>query len=266
VEQLDARALRGRPVIVAGLSNRGVVCAASYEARRFAVVSAMPTVQARKLCPAGTFVAPRFPRYEEISSRVFGIYLRYTPRGASVPHEAFLDVTQSEALHGGGREIALAVKRAVREEVGLIVSAGGADVKLAAKIATDLGKPDGLVVVPPGTTRAFLAPLPVSRFWGAWQGDRASAGGARDPSHRAAGGGARGAPRTGARAEPRARPVEETIRAMLSPTRKQRAWAPRKPSRRISSGREALLPHLLEQAAASRAGCAMPGRRGASSP
>ena len=167
VEQLDTPALRGRPVIVAGLSNRGVVCAASYEARRFGVRSAIPTVQARKLCPAGAFVAPRFPRYEEISSRVFGIYLRYTPLVEPLSlDEAFLDVTESEALHGGGREIALAVKRAVREEVGLTVSAGVADVKLAAKIATDLGKPDGLVVVPPGTTRDFLATLPVSRLWG----------------------------------------------------------------------------------------------------
>jgi len=167
VEQLDAPALRGRPVIVAGPSRRGVVCAASYEAREFGVRSAMPTARARRLCPGGVFVAPRFPRYEEISSRVFDIYLRTTPLVEPLSlDEAFLDVTRSEALHGAGPAIALALKRTVKEEIGLTVSAGVADVKLAAKIASDLGKPDGLVVVPPGETRAFLAPLPVSRLWG----------------------------------------------------------------------------------------------------
>jgi DNA polymerase-4 len=167
VEQLDAPLLRGRPVIVAGPSRRGVVCAASYEARRFGVRSAMPTSRARKLCPAGVFVAPRFARYEELSTRVFAIYRRYTPLVEPLSlDEAFLDVTQSLALHGEGPAIARDLKRAVKEEVGLTVSAGVADVKLAAKIASDLGKPDGLVAVPPGDTRAFLAPLPVSRLWG----------------------------------------------------------------------------------------------------
>jgi DNA polymerase-4 len=167
VEQLDAPSLRGRPVIVAGPSRRGVVCAASYEARVFGVRSAMPTAQAMKLCPGGAFVAPRFSRYEEISSRVFEVYRRYTPLVEPLSlDEAFLDVTESEALHGGSREIAVAVKRSVKEEIGLTVSAGVADVKLAAKIASDLGKPDGLVAVPPGETRAFLAPLPVARLWG----------------------------------------------------------------------------------------------------
>jgi DNA polymerase-4 len=167
VEQLDEPALRGRPVIVAGPSHRGVVCAASYEARRFGVRSAMPTSRARALCPDGVFVAPRFPRYEELSGRVFGIYRRYTPLVEPLSlDEAFLDVTDGERLHGGAREVAVAVKRAVRDETGLTVSAGVADVKLAAKIASDLGKPDGLVVVEPGTARAFLAPLPVARLWG----------------------------------------------------------------------------------------------------
>jgi DNA polymerase IV len=167
VEQLDDARLRGRPVIVAGPSHRGVVCAASYEARRFGVRSAMPTMRARKLCPDGAFVRPRFDRYHELSARVFALYARYTPLVEPLSlDEAFLDVTASEALHGGARAIAAALKRAVRAEVGLAVSAGVADVKLAAKIACDLGKPDGLVEVPPGTTRAFLAPLPVSRLWG----------------------------------------------------------------------------------------------------
>lgn len=167
VEQLDEPSLRGRPVVVAGPSRRGVVCAASYEARAFGVRSAMPTARARKLCPGGVFVPPRFARYEEMSSSVFGIYRRYTPLVEPLSlDEAFLDVTESEALHGGGREIAVDIKRCVKGETGLTASAGVADVKLAAKIASDLGKPDGLVAVPPGETRAFLAPLPVSRLWG----------------------------------------------------------------------------------------------------
>jgi len=167
VEQLDDPALRGRPVIVGGPSRRGVVCAASYEARRFGVRSAMPTARARRLCPDGVFLPPRFERYGAVSDHVFGIYRRYTPLVEPLSlDEAFLDVTQSRALHGGGADIARAIKGAVRTECGLAVSAGIADVKLAAKIATDLGKPDGLVEVPPGRTAEFLAPLPVGRLWG----------------------------------------------------------------------------------------------------
>jgi DNA polymerase-4 len=167
VEQLDDPSLRGRPVIVGGTSGRGVVCAASYEARRFGVRSAIPTSRARRLCPDGVFLLPRFDRYAELSDRVFGIYRRYTPLVEPLSlDEAFLDVTASRALHGSGADIARAIKREVRQETGLAVSAGVAEVKLAAKIATDLGKPDGLVEVPQGGVRAFLAPLPVSRLWG----------------------------------------------------------------------------------------------------
>lgn len=170
MEQLDDPSLRGRPVIVGGTSGRGVVCAASYEARRFGVHSAMPTARARKLCPGGVYLAPRFDRYGELSDRIFGIYRRFTPLVEPLSlDEAFLDVTRSRALHGSGADIARAVKRLVREETGLAVSAGVAEVKLAAKIATDLGKPDGLVVVPEGGVAAFLAPLPVSRLWGVGQ-------------------------------------------------------------------------------------------------
>src|SRR5512138_1269672 len=167
VEQLDDPSLRGRPVIVGGPSRRGVVCAASYESRRFGVRSAMPTARARRLCPDGVFLAPRFHRYAELSERVFGIYRRYTPLVEPLSlDEAFLDVTASRALHGEGRDIARAIRAAVRAECGLAVSAGVAEVKLAAKIATDLGKPDGLVEGPPGGVAAFLAPLPVGRLWG----------------------------------------------------------------------------------------------------
>ncbi|HEY6099877.1 MAG TPA: DNA polymerase IV, partial [Anaeromyxobacter sp.] len=170
VEQLDDPALRGRPVIVGGPSRRGVVCAASYEARRFGVRSAMPTARARKLCPDGVFLPPRFERYGALSERVFGVYRRYTPLVEPLSlDEAFLDVTASRALHGSGADIARAIKGTVREDCGLRVSAGIADVKLAAKIATDLGKPDGLVEVPPGRTAEFLAPLPVARLWGVGQ-------------------------------------------------------------------------------------------------
>ena len=167
VEQLDDPSLRGRPVIVGGPSNRGVVCAASYEARRFGVRSAMPTSQARRLCPEGVFLHPRFGRYGELSDRIFGVYRRYTPLCEPLSlDEAFLDVSASRALHGDGPSIAARIKREVRAETGLAVSAGVAEVKLAAKIATDLGKPDGLVVVPAGGVAAFLAPLPVGRLWG----------------------------------------------------------------------------------------------------
>jgi DNA polymerase IV len=167
VEQLDDPALRGKPVIVGGTGRRGVVCAASYEARRFGVRSAMPTARARRLCPEGVFLPARFERYGSLSSQVFDIYRRFTPLVEPLSlDEAFLDVTHSRALHGPGRDIAVAIKRAVREESGLAVSAGVAEVKLAAKIACDLGKPDGLVEVPAGGVAAFLAPLPVSRLWG----------------------------------------------------------------------------------------------------
>jgi DNA polymerase-4 len=167
VEQLDDPALRGRPVIVGGPSRRGVVCAASYEARRFGVRSAMPTARARKLCPDGVFLPPRFERYGDLSHRIFEIYRRYTPLVEPLSlDEAFLDVSASRALHGSGADIARAIKAAVRGECGLAVSAGIAEVKLAAKIATDLGKPDGLVEVPAGGGAAFLAPLPVARLWG----------------------------------------------------------------------------------------------------
>jgi DNA polymerase-4 len=167
VEQLDDPSLRGRPVIVGGPSGRGVVCAASYEARRFGVRSAMPTARARRLCPAGVFLPPRFDRYADLSDQVFAIYRSYTPLVEPLSlDEAFLDATASRALHGSGADIARAIRREVRERTGLAVSAGVAEVKLAAKIACDLGKPDGLVVVPLAGAASFLAPLPVSRLWG----------------------------------------------------------------------------------------------------
>ncbi len=167
VEQRDHPALRGRPVIVGGLSDRGVVSTASYEARPFGVHSAMPMVEARRRCPEGVFLAPDHRRYARESRRIFEIFRRFTPRveGLSLD-EAFLDLTGTGRLLGPPREVARALRRAVREQTGLAVSCGIAPVKFAAKIASDLAKPDGLLEVPPEGLRAFLDPLPVGRIWG----------------------------------------------------------------------------------------------------
>lgn len=166
VEQRDDRALRGKPVLVGGRSRRAVVAAASYEARRFGVRSAMPVGEALRLCPAAIVVPPRHERYVEVSHAVFDVFLRYTPlvEGLSVD-EAFLDVTGSRALFGDAVGIARAIKRGVVDATGLTASAGVAHTKFAAKIASDMNKPDGLTVVPEDE-RAFLAPLPIERMWG----------------------------------------------------------------------------------------------------
>jgi len=167
VEQLDDPALRGRPVLVGGRSRRGVVAAASYEARVFGVRSAMPMVEALARCPDAAVLEPRIGRYQELSAQVFAIFRRYTPQvqGLSLD-EAFLDVTGSRALFGSGAQIARRIKAQVRAETGLVCSAGVAPNKLVAKIASDLDKPDGLVVVEPGEVRALLGPLPIERLPG----------------------------------------------------------------------------------------------------
>jgi DNA polymerase-4 len=166
VEQLDDPSIRGRPVLVGGPSRRGVVAAASYEARAFGVHSAMPMMQALERCPHAVVVPGRRDRYTELSGRVFDVFRRYTPlvEGLSID-EAFLDVTASRSLFGEGEAIARRVKDEVRGETGLTASAGVAPCKFVAKIASDLKKPDGLVVVS-GDLAAFLAPLPVERMWG----------------------------------------------------------------------------------------------------
>lgn len=167
VEQRDDPALRGKPVLVGGASRRGVVAAASYEARRFGARSAMPMVEALRRCPDAIVVHPRMGRYAEVSDRVFSIFERYTPLVEPLSlDEAFLDVTASRALFGDGVAIARAIKHAVRDELELTVSVGVATSKFVAKIASDLRKPDGLVVAPAGEEAAFLAPLPVGRMWG----------------------------------------------------------------------------------------------------
>lgn len=169
IEQRDDPALRGKPVIVGGLGNRGVVSTASYEARRFGVHSAMPTARARRLCPDGIFVVPRMQAYAEASARVRAVFDRYTDLVEPLSlDEAFLDVTGSRRLFGDGPTIAADLRRRVREATdGLTVSVGVASTKFVAKVASDLDKPDGVTVVEPGGEREFLAPLPIARLWGA---------------------------------------------------------------------------------------------------
>ena len=167
IEQRDRPELRGRPVMVGGAGPRGVVAAASYEARRFGVHSAMPSAQARKLCPEGVFVRGDMARYGAESRRIFEVFRRFTPlvEGLSLD-EAFLDVTGTERLFGPACELGHRLREAVRDEIGLAVSVGIAPVKMVAKIASDVAKPDGLLEVRAEEVRAFLEPLPVGRIWG----------------------------------------------------------------------------------------------------
>jgi len=168
VEQRDHPEYRGKPVIVGGGPNeRGVVSAASYEARTFGVHSAMPLRQAGKLCPQGIFLPGNFAAYEVASDAVMALFAERTPLVEPISlDEAFLDVTGTAHLFGGAEACARDLKRAVHEEVGLVLSVGMASNKLCAKVASDLRKPDGFVVVPRGGEAAFLAPLPLKRLWG----------------------------------------------------------------------------------------------------
>jgi DNA polymerase IV len=167
VEMLDNPAFRGQPVIVGGPRQRGVVSAASYEARKFGIHSALPMAVAMRLCPRGVFLPVRMPRYKEISDQVFEIFLRFTPLVEPLSiDEAFLDVTASIRLFGPAEEIAKLIKNQVRKEIGLTVSAGVAPSKLVAKIASDLDKPDGLTIVNEGEVQKFLDPLPIEKLWG----------------------------------------------------------------------------------------------------
>jgi DNA polymerase-4 len=167
VEERDAPELRGKPLVVGGASRRGVVMAASYAARPFGVRSAMPMGEALRLCPQAVVVSPRMDRYAEVSASVFEIFRDFTPlvEGLSLD-EAFLDVTASQSLFGDGESIARLIKRRIQSELGLVASAGVAPSKFVAKIASDLRKPDALVVVCEEDARAFLDPLPIERMWG----------------------------------------------------------------------------------------------------
>jgi DNA polymerase-4 len=167
VEQRADPSLRGRPVIVGGLGPRGVVAAASYEARRFGVHSATPMGRARRACPDGVFLAPRFDAYREASVAVMSILRDVTPLVETISlDEAFLDTTGATRRLGTGPEIAAALRARIRTETDLTASVGVGTTKLIAKLASDLAKPDGMLVVEPGTEIAFLAPLDVTRLWG----------------------------------------------------------------------------------------------------
>ena len=163
VEQRDNPELRGKPVVVGGGSNRGVVAAASYEVRKFGVRSAMPMREALRRCPDLVRISPRMSHYKSVSRVIFSIFRTYTPivEGLSLD-EAFLDVTASKNLHGDGIDIARDIKRRILEETRLTASVGVAENKLVAKIASDLDKPDGLVVITGQNCRERLDPLPVS--------------------------------------------------------------------------------------------------------
>lgn len=168
VEQRDRPELAGQAVIVGGsVEKRGVVSAANYVARRYGVHSAMPAATARRLCPHGIFLPPRIGYYAEVSRQILDIFERFTPLVEPLSlDEAFLDVTGSEHLFGTAAEIGAKIKEVVRRETRLVVSVGVAPSKFVAKIASDLKKPDGFVVVRPEEVQPFLDPLPVERLWG----------------------------------------------------------------------------------------------------
>jgi DNA polymerase-4 len=172
IEQRDHPEYRGKPVIVGadpkGGKGRGVVSTCSYEARKFGVHSAMPISQAYKLCPHGIYVWPNGRLYQQVSKEIFNLLYEFTDAIEPLSiDEAFLDVTGSIKLFGDGPEIAAKIKKRIKDEIKLTASIGVAPNKYLAKMASDLEKPDGLVVVHPDKIDEFLAPLDISRLWGA---------------------------------------------------------------------------------------------------
>jgi DNA polymerase-4 len=167
VEQRDDPQLRAKPVVVAWRGNRSVVCAASYEARRFGVRSAMPAVRAERLCPQAIFIPPDFVRYRAVSRQVREIFKRHTDLIEPLSlDEAYLDVTENKTGIATATRVARAIRAHIREELNLIASAGVAPNKFLAKIASDWRKPDGLFVIQPEDVDTFLPPLPVGRLPG----------------------------------------------------------------------------------------------------
>jgi len=168
VHQRDDPQLRGQPVVIGGdPSGRGVVAAASYEARAYGIRSALPAAKAIRLCPHAIFIRPDFSRYTAESERIFEIFRGYSPIVQTLSlDEAYLDVTDHLGPFGSATAIATDIRRKVRREVGLTVSVGAASNKLVAKIASDFRKPDGMTVIPPSKVSDFLAPLPVRRLHG----------------------------------------------------------------------------------------------------
>ncbi len=167
IEERDRPELRGLPIVVGATSRRGVVAAASYEARKYGIRSAMPGFRARELCPHAVFLGSNMDKYARVSAQVHAVFEEFTPQIEPIAlDEAFLDVTASAHLFGGPVALARKLKARVREVTELPVSCGVANSKLVAKIACAFGKPDGLEYVPREGTRAFLDPLPVRRLWG----------------------------------------------------------------------------------------------------
>jgi DNA polymerase-4 len=167
VEQRDDPSLRGLPVAVGGGSDRGVVAAASYEARKFGVRSAMPSVTAKRLCPDLIFCKPRFEVYKQVSGQIRAIFAEYTPHVEPLSlDEAYLDVTADLQGVGSATRIAEAIRARIREETGLTASAGVSYNKFLAKLASDQNKPDGLCVIRPGEGAAFAQTMPIRRFHG----------------------------------------------------------------------------------------------------
>jgi DNA polymerase IV len=167
VEQRDDPSLRGKPVAVGGSSGRGVVAAASYEAREFGVRSAMPSATARRLCPDLIFCKSRFDVYHEVSQQIRAIFARFTDMIEPLSlDEAYLDVTRNHFGIASATAIAREIRRMIREETGLTASAGVSYNKFLAKLASDQNKPDGLCVIRPGDGAAFVQALPVRRFHG----------------------------------------------------------------------------------------------------
>ena len=168
VEQRDNPSLLGKPVVVGGNPNsRGVVSTASYEARRYGIHSAMPSAEAFRLCPAAIFLPVNMRKYQRVSGEIRKIFLSYTPLVEPLSlDEAFLDVTGSTSLFGPAEEIALQIKQRIKQELNLTASVGLAGNKFLAKLASDLQKPDGLVIVPDDNIQGFLDPLPIGKLWG----------------------------------------------------------------------------------------------------
>lgn len=169
VEQLDNPELRGKPILVGSPFGRGVVLTASYEARPFGVGSAMPMAKARRKCPNALIVPPRMERYQEVSQTIMSVFQDFSPDVEPLSlDEAFLDMSGSEQIFGGPQSIGQKLKDAIRQATGgLTASVGLSGTKYVAKVASAYQKPNGLTIVPPDDAMAWLAPLPVSRLWGA---------------------------------------------------------------------------------------------------
>src|SRR5262249_40647368 len=167
VEQRDDPQLKGKPVVVAWRGNRSVVCAASYEARKFGVRSAMPAVRAERLCPQAVFLPPDFTRYRAVSRQVREIFARHTDLIEPLSlDEAYLDVTENKTALPTATQVARTIREQIRAELMLTASAGVAPNKFLAKIASDWKKPDGLFVIQPEEVDSFLLPLPIGRLPG----------------------------------------------------------------------------------------------------